>query len=247
MRERGKTRKENLPVAKRTSTAAAATMSPVIKNIVALMLVAAIASSATFVLGADEDPLQDFCVRDRSQAPNADYACKPSERVAASDFKYSGLRARGNTANKLGFAATIANAASFAGLNAQGLSLSRLDFAPDGVNPPHIHPRASELILVVQGSLYVGFVSTDNRVFAQVLYPGEIFIFPRGLVHFLRNVGRTPAIAYSALNSQNPGTSQVAKAVFASIPLVDDRVVAKAFQIYSAQQLKNMRELIRRT
>ncbi|CAB4269043.1 unnamed protein product [Prunus armeniaca] len=34
----------------------------------------------------------------------------------------------------------------YAGLNTLGISLTRIDFAPNGLNPPHTHPRASEFL-----------------------------------------------------------------------------------------------------
>ncbi|GLT55214.1 hypothetical protein SLA2020_283570 [Shorea laevis] len=42
---------------------------------------------------------------------------------------------------------------SYAGLNTLGISLARIDFAPYGLNPPHIHPRATEILVVLEGTL----------------------------------------------------------------------------------------------
>ena len=39
-----------------------------------------------------------------------------------------------------------------------------------------------------------------------ILYPGDVTLFPRGLLHFEINVGKETADYISALNSQNPGT-----------------------------------------
>lgn len=39
-----------------------------------------------------------------------------------------------------------------------------------------------------------------------ILYPGDLIVFPRGLMHFELNVGTEEAFYISALNSQNPGT-----------------------------------------
>ena len=38
-----------------------------------------------------------------------------------------------------------------------------------------------------------------------ILYPGDVTVFPRGLLHFELNVGKRTALYISALNSQNPG------------------------------------------
>ncbi|CAL9219526.1 unnamed protein product [Arabidopsis halleri] len=69
-------------------------------------------------------------------------------------------------------------------LNTLGVSLTRLDFARGGQNPPHIHPRASEILMVTKGKLLVGFVSSNqdnNRLFSKVLKRGDVFVFPIGL------------------------------------------------------------------
>ncbi|XP_024520773.1 germin-like protein subfamily 1 member 10 [Selaginella moellendorffii] len=84
----------------------------------------------------------------------------------------------------------------------------------------------------------------DNKLFAQMLYPGDLFVFPRGLVHFQLNVGKEPAVAMAGFNSQNPGATQVAKAVFDSNPPINDDVIAKAFQIDDRGLIQKLRELI---
>lgn len=43
---------------------------------------------------------------------------------------------------------------------------------------------------------------------------GDLFVFPRGLIHFQINVGKGTAFAISGLNSQTPGVSAVAAALF---------------------------------
>ncbi|KAG6751933.1 hypothetical protein POTOM_044148 [Populus tomentosa] len=102
------------------------------------------------------------------------------------------------------------------GLNTLGISLARIDFAPyGGLNPPHTHPRATEILVVVESTLYVGFVTSnlangDNRLITKVLNPGDVFVFPVGLIHFQLNVGKTNAVALASLSSQNPGVITIA-------------------------------------
>ena len=119
------------------------------------------------------------------------------------------------------------------GLNTLGISLARIDFAPYGLNPPHTHPRATEILVVLEGTLYVGFVTsnTDNRLFTKILNKGDVFVFPVGLIHFQFNVGHTNAVAFSGLSSQNPGLITIADAVFGSNPPINPDVLAKAFQL----------------
>ena len=122
---------------------------------------------------------------------------KDPKLATPNDFFFSGLRLPGNTSNKLGSMVTPANVAQIPGLNTLGVSLARVDYAPYGLNPPHIHPRATEILTVLEGTLYVGFVTSnpENRLISKVLYKGDVFVFPQGLIHFQLNVGTTNAVA----------------------------------------------------
>lgn len=125
------------------------------------------------------------------------FACKDPRLAKTEDFFFSGLDKPGNTANKLGSNVTQVNVAQIAGLNTLGVSLVRIDYAPYGLNPPHTHPRATEILTVVEGLLYVGFITSnhDNKLFTKFLYKGNVFVFPKELVHFQFNVDKTDAVA----------------------------------------------------
>ncbi|GLT53974.1 hypothetical protein SLA2020_272080 [Shorea laevis] len=114
-----------------------------------------------------------------------------------------------------------------------GISLARLDFAPYGLNPPHTHPRATEILVVLEGTLYVGFVTSnpENRLITKTLNAGDVFVFPIGLIPFQFNVGKTNAIACAGLGRQNPGLIVIAKNIFGSDPPVNLDVLTKAFQL----------------
>jgi quercetin dioxygenase-like cupin family protein len=159
--------------------------------------------------------------------------CKDSKLAKADDFFFSGLNVAGNTSNRVGSNVTLVNVDKIAGLNTLGISIARLDFATYGLNPPHTHPRATEILTVLEGSLYVGFVTSnpENRLITKVLYAGDVFVFPVGLIHFQLNVGKTKAVAIAGLSSQNPGVITIANAVFGSKPDISDDVLIKAFQL----------------
>ncbi|KAG0497569.1 hypothetical protein HPP92_002002 [Vanilla planifolia] len=115
---------------------------------------------------------------------------------------------------------------------ADNTSNTRIDFAPNGgLNPPHTHPRGTEFLVVLEGTLAVGFVTSNNnnKLFAKILYPGDVFVFPQGLIHFQINIGHQSAAALAGLSSQNPGVITIAKAIFGSKPPISDEVLAKAF------------------
>ena len=164
------------------------------------------------------------------------FPCKRPENVTANDFFSGMLASPGNTGNsEVGSAVTSANVENLPGLNTLGVSMARIDFAPWGVNPPHTHPRATEIIFVLEGSLDVGFVTTANKLFTRFVCKGEVFVFPRGLVHFQRNNGSSPAAVISAFNSQLQGTQSIAETLFAASPAVPADVLARAFQIDGGQ------------
>ena len=104
--------------------------------------------------------------------------------------------------------------------------------------PTHTHPRASELLIVAHGALSVGFIVTANRLYTQDLGPGNMFVFPKGLVHYQSNPGQSRAVALSAFGSSAPGTVSVPVTVFGTG--VDDAVLAKSFKtdLPTIQKLK---------
>ncbi|RWR81893.1 germin-like protein subfamily 1 member 13 [Cinnamomum micranthum f. kanehirae] len=115
-----------------------------------------------------------------------------------------------------------------------GISLARIDFAPYGDNPPHTHPRATEILTVLEGTLYVGFVPSNQNnstLITKVLNVGDVFVFPIGLIHYQANIGHTPAVAIAALSSQNQGVITIANYMFGSKPPISDDILAKAFEV----------------
>lgn len=196
---------------------------------------------------SDPDPLQDYCVADQNARKsffiNGVPCIDPSEATPR-HFATSALSKPGNTKNQFGFNSTLTNTANLPGLNTQGLSLARIDLAANGIVPPHSHPQASEVTICLKGSILVGFVNTTNFLYTQNLRPGDSFVFPRGLVHFLYNVDpMASALALSGLRSQNPGVQVASQAAFASNPPIPDEVLKKAFQISASDVARIRRNL----
>ncbi|KAK6150850.1 hypothetical protein DH2020_015782 [Rehmannia glutinosa] len=200
-----------------------------------------IASLATLAYASDPSPLQDFCVAVNDANATVfvnGKICKNPNKVVAEDFFFSGLNKPGNTSNAVGSRVTAVNVNQIPGLNTLGISLVRIDYAPYGLNSPHTHPRATEILVVIEGTLYVGFVTSNpanpnlrNKLFTKYLYPGDVFVFPEGLIHFQLNVEKTNAVAFAGLSSQNPGVLTIANAVFGSYPPINPAVLTKAFQV----------------
>ncbi|PPD92581.1 hypothetical protein GOBAR_DD10494 [Gossypium barbadense] len=173
-----------------------------------------LALASPLAYASDPSPLQDFCVAINDPKDgvfvNGKF-CKDPKLAKAEDFYYSGLNIPRNTSNPVGSTVTPVNVAQIPGLNTLGISLVRIDYGPNGgLNPPHTHPRATEIL---------------------VLYPGDVFVFPIGLIHFQFNVGKTKAVAFAGLSSQNPGVITIANAVFGPNPSINPDILVKALQL----------------
>ncbi|KAL8140143.1 hypothetical protein V2J09_006164 [Rumex salicifolius] len=194
---------------------------------------------ASYVANAgDPSQLQDLCVA--IDNPNSGVFvngkfCKNPNDVVVDDFIFKGLNVAGSL-NELGSNANLVDVNKFKGLNSMGLTVARVDFGPYGLNTLHSHPRGNEVLTVLEGTLYAGFVTSNlqgggNKLFAKTLYKGDAFVFPQGLIHFQLNNGSTPAVAFAVFNSQNPGRIDITNAVFGSNPPVSFDVLTKAFQL----------------
>ena len=113
------------------------------------------------------------------------------------------------------------------------MSLALIDYEPNGQNPPHFHPRASEILIVLEGTLLVGFITSnpEHRFISKVLNKGDVFVFPFSLIHFQVNIGHTNAVAIATFNSQNPGVVTIASSMFGSNPPINPDFLARAFQL----------------
>lgn len=202
-------------------------------RVLALMAIILVAGRVS----ADPDLLQDICVADLASAIKVNgFVCKSN--ATANDFFSAALVKPGNTNNTFGSLVTAANVLIIPGLNTLGVSLARIDYAPGGLNPPHTHPRATEIVFVVHGELEVGFITTANVLFTKIIKTGEIFVFPRGLVHFQKNNGKVPAAVIAGFNSQLQGTQTIATTLFGASPPVPDNVLAQGFQISTPEVQK---------
>ncbi|XP_050382508.1 rhicadhesin receptor [Argentina anserina] len=181
---------------------------------------------------ADPDMLQDICVADKASPVKMNgFACKDAANATAEDFFSAGLAKPGLTNNTFGSLVTAANVQTIPGLNTLGVSLARIDYAPGGINPPHTHPRATEIVFVLEGSLDVGFFTTANKLISKTIVKGDVFVFPKGLIHFQKNNGKVPAAVIAGFNSQLQGTANIALTLFAATPPVPDDVLTSTFQI----------------
>jgi quercetin dioxygenase-like cupin family protein len=173
------------------------------------------------------------------------WACLNPNQVSSEHFFSSALRRTANTsAGPTGVNFIGVNPRNLPGLNTLGLTMARIDMDVGGIAAPHIHPRATELSYVVEGQILAAFVdSTTHKLFSQKLEPGDVFVVPKGTVHFAQNIGQTKAVAINALNSQNPGFLYIPAATFASNPSIPKEVLAKSFAL-SLQEVERIRKIL---
>ncbi|KAL5768052.1 hypothetical protein ACOSQ2_014835 [Xanthoceras sorbifolium] len=207
------------------------------KSVHVLLAFVLFALASSLASAYDPSPLQDFCVAINDpklgMLVNGKF-CKNPKYVTADDFFFRGLDIIRPTNNPVGSNVTAVNVDQIPGLNTLGISLVRIDYAPNGgQNPPHTHPRATEILFVQESTLYVGFVTSNpnNTLFSKILNPGDVFVFPIGLIHFQVNIGKINAVAFAGLSSQNPGVITIANAVFGSNPPINPFDLSRAFQL----------------
>ncbi|CAI9280576.1 unnamed protein product [Lactuca saligna] len=170
-----------------------------------------------YISPTNNDKLQDMCPTDtyshRTMFING-FPCKNPSNITTSDFKNLQLSHQGSTDTFLRSSVTLVTASEFPGLNTFGLSTGRTDLEVDGLVTPHTHPRSSEMIFLVKGVVIVGFIDTDSKLFQSILREGDVFVFPKGLLHYCMNSGFEDAMFYSVFNAQNPGVVDISNAMF---------------------------------
>ncbi|XP_065858890.1 germin-like protein 9-3 [Euphorbia lathyris] len=188
-------------------------------NFIAISMIITL-SSAIVSNAGDPDILKDFITPLMAVPTN----------ITSDYFTYTGFRQLVNL-NITGTTAIITKASmkEFPALEGQSVSVAALIYPPSGINPPHVHPRSAELLMVLQGVLEVGFVDTTNKLFTQTLQAPDMFVFPKGLVHFQVNTrSDSPAYALGMFGSANAGASSLPVSVFGSG--IAPQILAEAFK-----------------
>ncbi|XP_071721319.1 putative germin-like protein 2-1 [Rutidosis leptorrhynchoides] len=199
-----------------------------------LFLFGLLLATCSLAFAYDPSPLQDYCVADLNSKVRVNgFVCKDPKVVTVEDFVYRGLNNRLNASNVLGYYVTGVTVHQMPGLHTLGIAMARVDFAPGSIIPPHTVPRATQMMIVIEGSLEAGFVTANplERLFTTVLHKGDVFVIPEGLVHYLKNVGHGYAYAIAALSSENPGVVSLANDVFGSNPRIPADILANYLRV----------------
>jgi quercetin dioxygenase-like cupin family protein len=166
---------------------------------------------------------QDLCVANMllPDTPSG-YPCKPKGLVSSDDFYSDALARPGPVIAPFNTSLASAAVKQLPGLNGLGIAATRVDVQPGGVVPMHNHPEASELIFLLEGTLFAGFISAEtNKAYVKSLKKGDLYVFPQGLLHFQFNTGNTTATAISAYSNQNPGLQIAVYALFGNTLTVE--------------------------
>ncbi|XP_077233428.1 germin-like protein 9-3 [Tasmannia lanceolata] len=185
------------------------------KHAIILLLLALVTSHIAHA--SDPDIISDFILPPNVTAVDGNF------------FTFTGMRTLVGVDPPTTFTVIKGTKAEFPALDGQSVSYAVLLFPSDSVNPPHTHPRSAELLFLLSGSLEVGFVDTTNKLYTQTLQAGDMFVFPKGLVHFQYNNDATnPALAISAFGSASAGTVSIPSTVFTTG--IDEGILAKSFK-----------------
>lgn len=122
---------------------------------------------------------------------------------------------------------TAANVANFPALFANGMAMTIAQMEPCGMNTPHTHPRATEILYLVSGEMEAGFIEENGARFVKnTLTAGQGTVFPHGSIHYQVNTGCEPVLFVAALNDDDPGTTQIAQRFFGLPPGVTQATLA---------------------
>jgi hypothetical protein len=110
---------------------------------------------------------------------------------------------------------TRADHATFPALVGQGGAVAIGFLGPCGFNTPHVHPRAAELNLVIEGNLFANVVFENGARFIEhTIGKFGMTVFPQGAVHTEFNPDCTPSTFVASFPNEDPGVGQIAQEYF---------------------------------
>ncbi|KAF2759984.1 RmlC-like cupin [Pseudovirgaria hyperparasitica] len=144
---------------------------------------------------------------------------KGSELLDAEALKKALVFDFNNGAVSAGGTVKSANVETFPVLTDLGISVTVANLGPCGINTPHVHPRATEFLTVVEGpGVDVGIILENAIVGAgkQSELTARVeklqgTVFPVGSIHYQFNNNCDNTTFVAALNSEDPGTGQIAQ------------------------------------
>ncbi len=82
-----------------------------------------------------------------------------------------------------------------------------INFDKCTINLPHVHPRATEMAMVLESELEMGFIAQNGVAPKDYkLREGQVMVFPQASLHYQYNNSCRGAKMYAVLNHHDPGT-----------------------------------------
>lgn len=104
---------------------------------------------------------------------------------------------------------------TFPPLIGTGVSMTLGFLEPCGFNTPHVHPRSSEINVVVKGSLIAEFTLENGaKSVMNRLSTNQMTVFPQGALHTEFNPDCEDALFVAGFASEDPGVQQAAQTFF---------------------------------
>ncbi|XP_053909290.1 uncharacterized protein LOC128850290 isoform X1 [Cuculus canorus] len=108
------------------------------------------------------------------------------------------------------------------------MTFATLKIKSRGLRVPHWHFNANEHGYVLQGSVWVGVISSeDPTVTTYTVSAGQVFFFPRNTVHWLKNVGLQDCVLLLFFSTHHELQTMDVDDAFFSTP---EDIVARAFK-----------------
>ena len=106
------------------------------------------------------------------------------------------------------------NVDNFPAAHNQAVAQTLFQLEVGGSNSPHHHPDGVEILFVFQGEIEVTRIEPNGGgKFVNTLHANMSVVFPRGHIHFQRNIGTGVARYISTLNSERPGVMSEAQRI----------------------------------
>lgn len=109
-------------------------------------------------------------------------------------------------------------------LRNQGVSFAHYVLEPCGMNSPQMHPRATEMNFVINGTqLEMGFIEENGgSVVVNQLKSGFMGFIPKAYIHWHLNRACEPAEFVAMWNDEDPGVTTIANALFIEMAQATD-------------------------
>ncbi|CAL0313017.1 unnamed protein product [Lupinus luteus] len=185
----------------------------------------------------------DFCVADvKAGVTSVGYPCKSPSKVTVDDFVFSNFT--NGPPNQFNFSFTPADVENFPALNGLGFSFAKVELEEGATVPMHAHPDATEVVIAGSGpaKYTTGFITSDNVVYTKTLTEGDIFVIPKGLLHFGFNSGKGKASGVTLFGSGKPSIQVLDLALFGNN--LDSSIVEKT-TFLDAAQVKKLKALFK--